>query len=410
MPGEDKEQGSARRLTVEELAERLAQADSEREFTDMLATIAEETGASVETLQSTLKEIDQRRKVRRTWWGALRAQLSQMGEATRRTATSAFLGLQAGLVAALGAKFGDDYGLGTVAQVLLIALAIYNTALARRRELAVLVGATIGASYVIGRAFFSVLLQPEAPFDGMLIIGLTLLGAGLGWLVGGSRERILRLRFQHDPEARRKELLRQLIELQDELRVGERTLTFLSVDIVDSTGIKAECEPLAVEYSFGEYSRYACRIAQQFGGTLHSAAGDGLLFAFDHPQHAFLAAKRIQAGMIEFNAHVNRTGRPFRLRCGIHTGRVVTPIDGDPASVNYSHVIDVASHLQKAAPAGGVAVSKGAALLFPGGPSSVGSQPIEVRGIEGVVWTLQSEATPGPDRPSPLAPPPLPGT
>lgn len=410
MPGEDREQGPPQRLTAEALAERLAQADSEREFADMLATIAEETGASVETLQSTLQEIDRRRQVRRTWWGALRAQLSQMGEATRRTATSAFLGLQAGLVATLGAKFGDDYGLGTVTQVLLIAVAIYNTALARRRELAVLVGATIGASYVIGRAFFSVLLQPEAPFDGMLIIVLTLLGAALGWLVGGSRERILRLRFQHDPEARRKELLRQLVELQDELRVGERTLTFLSVDIVDSTGIKADCEPLAVEYSFGEYSRYACRIAQQFGGTLHSAAGDGLLFAFDHPQHAFLAAKRIQAGMIEFNAHVNRTNRPFRLRCGIHTGRVVTPIGDDPTSVNYSHVIDVASHLQKAAPAGGIAVSKDAALLFPGGPSSVGSDAVEARGIEGVVWRLQSEATPGLDRPSTVAPPPLPGT
>lgn len=410
MPGDDKEQGPLQRLTAEELAERLAQADSESEFADLLANIAEETGASAATLRSTLREVDERRRVRRTWWGALRAQMAQMGEATRRTVTSAFLGLQAGLVATLGAKFGDDYGLGTVTQVLLIALAVYNTALARRRELAVLVGATLGASYVIGRAFFSVLLRPESPFDGMLIVGLTLLGAGLGWLVGGSRERILRLRFQHDPEARRKELLRQLIELQDELRVGERTLTFLSVDIVDSTGIKAESEPLAAEYSFGEYSQYACRIVQQFGGSLHSAAGDGLLFAFDHPQHAFLAAKRIQAGMIEFNAHVNRTNRQFRLRCGIHTGRVVTPIGDDPSSVNYSHVIDVASHLQKAAPPGGVAVSRDAALLFPGGPSAVGTDTVEVRGMEAVVWRLQSDATPGVERPSTFAPPPLPGT
>jgi len=410
MPGEDREQGPPQRLTAEELAERLAQADSEREFADLLARIAEETGASAETLRSTLNEVDHRSRARRTWWGTLRTQVGQMGEATRRTVTSAFLGLQAGLVAALGAKFGDDYGLGTVTQVLLIALAIYNTALARRRELATLVGATIGASYVIGRAFFSVLLQPDAPFDGMLIVGLTLMGAGLGWLVGGLRDTILRLRFQHDPEARRKELLRQLIELQDELRVGERTLTFLSVDIVESTGIKAECEPLAAEYSFGEYSRYACRIAQQFGGSLHSAAGDGLLFAFDHPQHAFLAAKRIQAGMIEFNAHLNRTNRPFRLRCGIHTGQVVTPIGGDPSSVNYSHVIDVAAHLQKAAPPGGVAVSRDAAMLFPGGPDAVGSETLEARGIEGVLWRLHSEATPSLQRPSTLAPPPLPGT
>ncbi|MER3413740.1 MAG: hypothetical protein C4340_03270, partial [Armatimonadota bacterium] len=410
MPGEDKEHAQRQRLTAEGLAQCFAQADSEREFANLLANIAEETGASAETLQSTLREVDERRKVRRTWWGALRAQLGQMGEATRRTVTSAFLGLQAGLVATLGAKFGDDYGLGTVMQVLLVALAVYNTALAKRRELAMLVGATIGASYVIGRSFFSVLLQPEAPFDGMLIVGLTLVGAGLGWLVGGLRDKILRLRFQHDPEARRKELLRQLIELQDELRLGERSLTFLSVDIVDSTGIKAECEPLATEYSFGEYSRYACRIAQQFGGSLHSAAGDGLLFAFDHPQQAFLAAKRIQAGMIEFNAHLNRTKRPFRLRCGIHTGRVVTPVGGDPSSVNYSHVIDVAAHLQKAAPAGGVVVSREAALLCPGGPGALVGETLEVRGIQAVVWRLHSEATPSIERPSTLAPPPLPGT
>lgn len=410
MPGEEREHGPPQRWTAEELAERLAQVDSEREFTNLIANIARETGTSAETLRSTLAKVDQRQKGRRTWWGALRAQLAQMGEATRRTVTSAFLGLQAGLVATLGAKFGDDYGLGTVTQVLLLTLAVYNTALAKRRELATLVGATIGASYVIGRAFFSVLLQPPTSFDGMLIVWLTIVGAGIGWLVGGLRDSILRLRFQHDPEARRKELLRQLVELQDELRVGERTLTFLSVDVVDSTGIKAECEPLSAEYSFGEYSRYACKIAQQFGGSLHSAAGDGLLFAFDHPQHAFLAAKRIQAGMIEFNAHLNRTKHPFRLRCGIHTGRVVTPIGGDPSSVNYSHVIDVAAHLQKAAPIGGVAVSHDAAILFPGGPGAIGSETLETRGIKGIIWQLHSEVTPARERPATLAPPPLPGT
>ncbi|RMG24503.1 MAG: adenylate/guanylate cyclase domain-containing protein [Armatimonadetes bacterium] len=286
-------------------------------------------------------------------------------------------------------------------------MAVFNTALSRRRELATLVGLLFGVSYVIGRAFFSTILRPEGSFEGMLIILLSLLGALSGWLLWGLRQHILRLRFQHDPEARRKELLKQLIELQEELRVGERTLTFLAVDVVDSTGIKAECEPLAAEYTFGEYARYAQGVAEQFDGRMHSAAGDGLIFAFEHPHHAFLAAKRIQLGMIEFNTHLNRTARPFQLRCGIHTGRVVTPIGDDPSSVNYSHVIDVASHLEKAAPTGGIAVSKEAALLLPA-QMLPNSEPVHVRGVEAILWKPATDLSSVQPITPRTPPPPLP--
>lgn len=385
MPPENQDPQPSRQLAVEELLEQLGAAADEGDLETLVERIAEQSGASPATVETAILELRKQKSRRRTWWGRLRAQIAQMGEATRRTVTSAFLGLQAGLIATLGAKFGDDYGLGSVLQAILLVMAVYNTALSRRRELASLVGLLFGAAYVVGRAFFSTILQPPGTFDGIVIFPYSALGGLTGWLLWGLRQQILRLRFQHDPEARRKELLKQLIELQEELRVGERTLTFLAVDVVDSTGIKAESEPLAVEYTFGEYARYAQAVADRYDGRLHSAAGDGLIFAFENPHDAFLAAKRIQLGMIEFNAHLNRTARPFLLRCGIHTGRVVTPIGNDPSSVNYSHVIDVASHLEKAAPMGGIAVSSEAARLLPASllPKS---EPIQVRGVEAVLW------------------------
>jgi class 3 adenylate cyclase len=64
----------------------------------------------------------------------------------------------------------------------------------------------------------------------------------------------------------------------------------------------------------------------------------------------------------------------------------VLPEAGDVQSVNFANVIDVAAHIQKACPPGGIAVSEAAATQLPGGPSSVGSEWVETPESKGVVW------------------------
>ncbi|MBA3726029.1 MAG: hypothetical protein H0W86_06155, partial [Armatimonadetes bacterium] len=158
------------------------------------------------------------------------------------------------------------------------------------------------------------------------------------------------------------------------------------VDVVGSTRIKAATDPLASEYTFGEYTKFVVASGKQFEGKLHSTAGDGIMLTFEHPRQAFKAARRIQGGMIEFNSFRNKTDHPFEVRCGIHTGAVMTS-GQDVRSVEFSHVIDVTSHVQRIAPIGGIAITDDAAVFLPGGGKSVGDDTAEVHGEKVFLWS-----------------------
>lgn len=364
---------------------------------ELLRRVADMTSASPESLRAAFDLLSEQREAKRTRWGRFIQQISQMSLPARRIVTSAFLGLQAGLLNIWGQVTGDPYGLAFIGGFAVVLLAIWNLAQARRRELGVVAGAVLGGAFIIGSAFFSFLFsqifRTTFEFEGAKLLPFLLLGALVGFVCSALSDRILQLRLQHDPIKRREYLLRQLIELQEELKSGERSVTFLSVDVVGSTEMKSNADPLEVEYSFGEYTKYVIEVAAQFDGRLHSTAGDGILLVFDHPQAAFLASRRLHAGLIEFNAFKNRIGSPFQIRCGIHTGTVVAPA-GDAGSVNYSHVIDIAAHVQKAAPAGGTAVSEDAAEYIPGGPKAIGKEEVDVHGKRVFLWRSHASVSP----------------
>jgi class 3 adenylate cyclase len=112
--------------------------------------------------------------------------------------------------------------------------------------------------------------------------------------------------------------------------------------------------------------------------------------AFSDPQQAFGAARYIQAGLVELNAFRNKIGVPIRLRAGIHTGTVVSPSTEDITKISFAHVIDVAAHMQKSCPPGGIALSEEAARRIQGGVASVSGSQIDVQGIKGYVWQPRS--------------------
>jgi len=144
--------------------------------------------------------------------------------------------------------------------------------------------------------------------------------------------------------------LEQRIE-RDFVRDG----TFLDVDIADSYGLKAS-EPRAerVFVSFERFRSYLGARIQQCSGRVLNSNGDEIMAFFDRAGDAVSCARALLLGMRDWNARENLLEREFRVRIGIHTGRSAVDL---ASGVAYSPVLDIAGHLQKNAPVGGVLIS-----------------------------------------------------
>ncbi len=155
----------------------------------------------------------------------------------------------------------------------------------------------------------------------------------------------------------RAEVLAQLFELQAALDRNQETRTFLSVDVVNSSAMKASDNELEVEYSFRQYQAWIAETVRSFGGEIQLAAGDGAMAMFRDPSSAVSAAKQLQLGIDTFNGSKNRLTSPFQIRCGIAEGRI--GLDArTPIGQIQSPVLDRAAFLQKYAEPGSVVVTK----------------------------------------------------
>ncbi len=156
-------------------------------------------------------------------------------------------------------------------------------------------------------------------------------------------------------------LLAEMLRIQWRLADRTNSTCILVVDAAKSSQMKANADPLIVEYSFREYQDWLGKVCAQFEGKVHSTAGDGAVVAFPSCDKAFLAARRIQTDVARFNANVNRLEMPFRLRIGLHVGQVAGAVD----DVQFTEVIDIAAHIESVATVGGIAVSEPVTLGLP---------------------------------------------
>ena len=144
--------------------------------------------------------------------------------------------------------------------------------------------------------------------------------------------------------------LEQRIE-RDFVRDG----TFLDVDIADSYGLKAsETRAERVFVSFERFRGYLGARIQEHSGRVLNSNGDEIMAFFDHAPDAVSCARALLLGMRDWNARENLLESEFRVRIGVHTGRSAVDL---ASGVAYSPVLDVAGHLQKNAPVGGVLIS-----------------------------------------------------
>lgn len=343
-----------------QVADRLQMQENDKIDEARLHQIADEVGLKPEYVRLAIGIVEKREeRTHEPKVGLVKKARERYDQTTGHIRQFVNAGL-AGLLGALGMALSvgpplESVGvLCIIASVLLGINFVWRTRSAGRGAIA---GMIFGAVFTtIGSMLLSIAgghPDPEGAIGG--VFGGLFLGLIIGAIGSASVPPATLLNPRTQAEDRQ-DLLRQLYTLQDKLRQGTRNAAFLSVDVVNSTGMKFAADPLAVEYSFGAYQRLIADVARSFGGQVHSTAGDGCLCAFESPEKAYQAARTLQRSIGQFNANENRLGNPFTLRCGIHSGNVVAP-SGDLRGVEFTHVIDLAAHLQKSAPVGGIVLS-----------------------------------------------------
>ncbi|MCW5941423.1 MAG: adenylate/guanylate cyclase domain-containing protein [Fimbriimonadaceae bacterium] len=368
-----------------DLADRLVESHGGRLDDSAISAVAEATGADPEYVRLALSVRSKQRK--ESILARLRTGYLALDPSVRTNVAAGYLAAVCALAAVLSARYGDRQALGGIFQLVCVLGALYNAAISRTDRVALVSGGLFGALYFIGQSLIATILSVEQiQLHAFVLIPYTA-GGALAALAAYRLFNRHRARLGlKDPIQERQELLQQLVQIQDKLKSAEQDMTFLSADIVGSTRMKSLADPLAVEFTFNEYHKFVELVVRKHGGSVHSTAGDGVTCAFAHPSHAFSAGKHLQVGLTELNQFRNRIGAPIALRIGIHTGTVLTPSKDDVRSVNFSEVIDVAAHIQKSCPVGGVAVSEKAAAHLPGGMDAIGPDRVEVQTVRAAVW------------------------
>jgi len=140
-----------------------------------------------------------------------------------------------------------------------------------------------------------------------------------------------------------------------------KTLTFLDVDVVDSSGMKSRTElehrigSHRIVLSFDLLRSYLERLVTRHRGSLLNSNGDELMCCFENAQDAVDAAIAMVEELDEFNRSESLIPEPFRLRVGVHTGRSTVDFR---RGIAYSATLDSTGHLQKHCPIGGVKISE----------------------------------------------------
>ncbi len=391
------------------LAERLRATNGGSLDESAIQAVAEATGVPTEYVRLAHKLRTERQK--KSFLSNARAQFMTLEPEVRRSVISGITASLCALLHVIEVRLtmgtANHYAVFDMLALVALTAGLYNICVSKDAKVAAIGGAVFGGGFFAMNALFSMFLGVPARIEALGLIGFTLLGAVAGLLLFRVVEKYRPQLGLVDPVKERQELLRQLHELRERLESGERSMTFLSVDIVGSTRMKTLSDPLSVEFTFNEYHQFVDRVTRKHGGAVHSTAGDGVTCAFDHPQSAFAAAKNVQTEIMELNAFRNKVGVPIVLRCGIHSGSVVAPSADDITSLNFAHVIDVAAHIQKACPPGSIAVSEMASTGISEGAGSVGTEWIEVEGTRAVVWSPRHAAgvvAAGPPPPTPQSP------
>ena len=150
-----------------------------------------------------------------------------------------------------------------------------------------------------------------------------------------------------DTEQARDQLLKRYREIEGMLKAAKhKQCTFLSIDVVGSTGMKVGERPTNIAATFQAYEEMLKKIFKQYGAWKEAWTPDGVMICFLQVDLAVAAGIRILGRLNRFNENDNKLRTPFQVRCGINDGEVQIFEDSKLEKV-ADRVIDVAGHMQK---------------------------------------------------------------
>ena len=155
----------------------------------------------------------------------------------------------------------------------------------------------------------------------------------------------------------REQLLKEFAETKKKLDEMGRDLAFLSIDVVDSTGMKQGEERACIEHDFKEYRRCVERALVAHGSLKSTWTPDGVMSAFTSVDAAVRAGREVIAGLPRFNTTIKTMRRDFIIRCGVNSGFVYFD-PSMPLEDISDRVIDITAHIQKKARPNTVCVAK----------------------------------------------------
>lgn len=134
--------------------------------------------------------------------------------------------------------------------------------------------------------------------------------------------------------------------LSDYLNLSSKTSTFVSIDVVGSTALKAGENEQDIIYTFLSYHKLVSDATYACHGEVINITGDGMMCRFQKAEDAALLAETTLSQLPTFNKRQNHLSRPLTLRLGIHTGEVY---EGQSANAGQwiSQTIDIAAKLQQ---------------------------------------------------------------
>lgn len=182
----------------------------------------------------------------------------------------------------------------------------------------------------------------------------------------------------------RDRIIRNIAEEEKKLDEKGRALAFLSIDVVDSTGMKQDEDKAVVQNDFIRFRQFVSGIFDDHGCLKSTWTPDGAMACFPAVDDALGAARAVLADLDVFNREVRKLRREFAVRCGVNSGFVIydenVPLDAisDPA-------IDIAGHMQKHADRNAIGIPKPVMEILSGGNGFVPSGKV-IDGFEMYEW------------------------
>lgn len=153
----------------------------------------------------------------------------------------------------------------------------------------------------------------------------------------------------------------EFMQMKKKLGSMARYFAFMSLDVVDSTGMKESEDKSLIQLDFMRYKKMVQKIIDDYGCVQSAWTPDGAMISFNTLDNAVEAAKEVIVSLKRFNEQIKKINRDFIVRCGINAGIIYFDEKLKLDEIT-DVVIDIAGHLQKNASPGAIAITQSAVI------------------------------------------------